>query len=341
MKKIFTLLAVFALAMTAMAQAPALMSASFNQENKIITVELNNGETDITSFKFIFRLPEGVAVNVKDVWDDEAEEYVKETQILRVGKRVSKNKLFKYQPTEGEKAGATLVTCYDGPAVKNSDETKAIVTIELTGDIKGVVEFTEAQVVMDGTETNLADFTCPLATVTDPVVLTGKVENNNLVFSYENNSGKQIANCNFQLKFDEGVSIALKSNGKIDYKKGGATADVPTVDVKFNEKTGKYTVAIYGDTFDDTADGVIVSFPLEGDLTGKNVTVGSIAFGDPDAVNICRPADFVVNLEGTAINSISADETKSGVIYNLSGQRVSKAVNGIFIIDGKKVAVTK
>jgi hypothetical protein len=173
----------------------------------------------------------------------------------------------------------------------------------------------------------------------DPVKFVPSVDGNKLVIKYENNSGKQIANCNFQLKFDEGVSIAKKSNGKIDYKKGGATADVPTVDVKFNEKTGKYTVAIYGDTFDDTADGVIISFPLEGDLTGKNVTVGSIAFGDPDAANICRPADFVVNLEGTAINSISADQTKSGVIYNIAGQRVSKATKGIFIIDGKKVAV--
>ena len=132
---------------------------------------------------------------------------------------------------------------------------------------------------------------------TSSIELKGEVKNGNLIFKYENNSGKKIANCSFQLKFDEGVSIALKSNGKIDYKKGVATADVPTVDVKFNEKTGKYTVAIYGDTFDDdTADGVIISFPLEGDLSGKNVTVSSIAFGDPDAVNICRPAEFKIQL---------------------------------------------
>ena len=200
MKKITFFLAVFALTMVAKAQAPALMSASFDKESKIITVELDNGETEITSFKFIFRLPDGVSV--KSVYDEEEEEYVE--QILKVSKRVPKSKTFKAQPTEGEKAGATMVTCYDGAAVKNSSETKAIVTIELTGDIKGVVEFTEAQVVMDGVETNLADFTIDL---------------------------------------------------------------------------------------------------------------------------------------GTAINSISPDETKNGIIYNVSGQRVSKATKGIYVIDGKKYTV--
>ena len=332
MKKIFTLLAVFALTMTAMAQAPALMSASFNNETSIISVELENAETTITSFTFKFQLPDGVAVASK--YDEDEGENV--DQILRDKNRVAGSKwTWDVRPAAG---GKTMVTCFGG-TLKNVETTKRIVTIELTGDIKGVVEFTEAQVVMDGEETNLADFTCPLAAVTDPVVLTGIVEDGNLVFKYENNSGKQIANCNFQLKFDEGVSIAKKSNGKPNYKKGGATEEMESASCAYNESTGKYTFAIYGGIFDDTADGVIVSFPLEGDLTNKNVVVSNIGFGDPDEANICRPAEFVINLDGTAINSISADQTKSGVIYNLSGQRVSKATKGIFIIDGKKVAV--
>lgn len=50
--------------------------------------------------------------------------------------------------------------------------------------------------------------------------------------------------------------------------------------------------------------------------------------------------DFVIKVnEGTAINSISAEQTKSGVIYNMNGQRVSKATKGIYVVDGKKVAV--
>ena len=49
--------------------------------------------------------------------------------------------------------------------------------------------------------------------------------------------------------------------------------------------------------------------------------------------------DWAIDVNGgTAINGISADKTKSGVIYNMAGQRVSKATKGIYVIDGKKVA---
>lgn len=200
MRKIFILFAVLAFAMTAKAQAPALMAASFDKETDIITVELDNGETTITSFKFIFRLPEGVTI--KTVYDEDEEEDVQ--QILKVSKRVPKNKVWNIQATTGDKAGATMLTCYDGSAVKNSADTKAIVTIQIAGKGAGLVQFTEAQVVMDGVETNLADFNCEVA---------------------------------------------------------------------------------------------------------------------------------------TAINSIKAEETKSGAIYNVSGQRVSKATKGVYVIDGKKYTV--
>ena len=166
MRKIFILFAVLAFAMTAKAQAPALMSASFDRETDIITVELDNGETTITSFKFIFRLPEGVIVNVKKVWDEDEEADVDVMQVLKVGKRIpgSINKTFSVMETTGDKAGAYQVVCYGGDAIKNREDTKAIVTIQIAGKGAGLVEFTEAQVMMDGVETNLADFNCEVAT---------------------------------------------------------------------------------------------------------------------------------------------------------------------------------
>lgn len=200
MKKFLILMATIAFSMTAIAQKPALMSASFNKETKILAVELDNGATTVTSFKFIFRLPEGVGI--KSVYDEEEEEDV--LQVLRVKKRVSGSSwTFDVRETTGEKAGATAVTCFGG-TLKNPEETKNIVTIELTGEMKGTVQFTEAQIMMDGVETDLADFVYEL----------------------------------------------------------------------------------------------------------------------PDA-----------------INSITADETKSGIIYNVAGQRVSKAAKGVYVIDGKKYVV--
>ena len=100
---------------------------------------------------------------------------------------------------------------------------------------------------------------------------------------------------------------------------------------------GKYTITVYDGEFDESAGNTIISLPLEGELAGQ-ATVSSIAFGDPDGNNIDRPADFTIDL-ATAIKSVSAEQTKSGVIYNLNGQRVSKAQKGIFVVDGKKVAV--
>jgi len=48
----------------------------------------------------------------------------------------------------------------------------------------------------------------------------------------------------------------------------------------------------------------------------------------------------VEDLTTTAINGVNAAASaKNDVIYNLAGQRVSKAANGIFIINGKKVIV--
>lgn len=48
-----------------------------------------------------------------------------------------------------------------------------------------------------------------------------------------------------------------------------------------------------------------------------------------------------LNIDGvaTAISEINADVQESGAIYNLAGQRVSKATKGIYVINGRKVVV--
>ena len=165
------------------------------------------------------------------------------------------------------------------------------------------------------------------------VKLTGAVEEGSLVFKFENTSGKTIANCNFKLELPEGISV--KPNGKkYTYEEGDATEGM-TFSIAF--KNNKYTITVYDGEFDETAGNTIITLPLVGDLAGQ-ATVSSIAFGDPDGANIDRPADFTIDL-ATAIKSVSAEQTKSGVIYNLNGQRVSKAQKGVFVVDGKKVAV--
>ena len=332
MKKILSLLLFAAMAVVANAQDPVKFIPSVEDGNLVIKYENNSGKT-IANCNFQLKFDEGVSIAT-----DEDDDYIYEK-----GGSTAKMKVVDvaYNATTGK----YTITIYNGKFNDASDGV--IISFPLKGDLTGKNVAISGIAFGDPDAANIcrpADIVFALGAgpvVTDPVELTASVEDGNLVFKYKNNSGKTIANCNFQLKFDEGVSIATDEDDDYIYEKGGSTAKMKVVDVAYNATTGKYTITIYNGKFNDASDGVIISFPLEGDLTGKSVTVSGIAFGDPDAANICRPDDFVVNLAGTAINSISADETKSGVIYNLSGQRVSKAVNGIFIIDGKKVAVTK
>jgi hypothetical protein len=176
------------------------------------------------------------------------------------------------------------------------------------------------------------------ANAQNPVELIPSVEEGNLVLKFENNSGKVIANVGIYLQLPEGITLKPKGK-KYAYEEGDATEGM-TFSVVFNQNTKKYNINVYDGEFDETAGNTIVSLPLvyEGDLTGEAVFT-DISFGDPDAANICRIKELKYNLDGTAINAISADQTKSGVIYNLAGQRVSKAVKGIYVVDGKKVAV--
>ena len=67
--------------------------------------------------------------------------------------------------------------------------------------------------------------------------------------------------------------------------------------------------------------------------------------GDPDEKLIAKnlasetTATIKVNVgDGTGINSINAEDSKAPV-YNMAGQRVSKTQKGVYIQNGKKVAV--
>jgi hypothetical protein len=81
-----------------------------------------------------------------------------------------------------------------------------------------------------------------------------------------------------------------------------------------------------------------VKFKATADAEGAIKILDSFA-GTPEGVKYPFEDNDFITVNGDAINSISAEQTKSGVIYNMAGQRVSKATKGIFIVDGKKVAV--
>jgi hypothetical protein len=159
-----------------------------------------------------------------------------------------------------------------------------------------------------------------------------------LVIKFENTSGKTIANCNFLLTLPEGITLTPKGK-KFSFEEGDATEGMTFSIKQYAGTTDKWSIAVYDGEFDEEAGTTIMTLPLTAEELKGEAVFTEVAFGDPDKNNICRIDELKFDLSGTAINSISAEQTKSGVIYNVAGQRVSKATKGIFIVDGKKVAV--
>ncbi len=100
--------------------------------------------------------------------------------------------------------------------------------------------------------------------------------------------------------------------------------------------TGAYSINVYGTNFKGES-GEILTMNLEGEMKGA-VKFYAIAFTNAEAKSF-QQADFTLDLSGTGINGIEADGAENAPIYNLAGQKVSKAVKGVYIQGGKKYMV--
>ncbi|MBR3858375.1 MAG: hypothetical protein IKM68_10425, partial [Bacteroidaceae bacterium] len=77
-----------------------------------------------------------------------------------------------------------------------------------------------------------------------------------------------------------------------------------------------------------------------------DLSLTQVQVNSPDASDVVQnlskdapTVNFTLKVgDPTGINSINAEDSKAPV-YNLAGQRVSKAQQGVFIQNGKKVAV--
>ena len=126
-------------------------------------------------------------------------------------------------------------------------------------------------------------------------------------------------------------------------KKGHDTRMIKVTEEKAgNNNTYQFSAASNKDAFKTSTDVMFkigVAVP-EGTAKGNYpVAITKVNFSDAASVASYQD-DFSTEIEvgGTGINSIHAADSKAPV-YNLSGQRVSKAQQGVFIQNGKKVAV--
>ena len=82
-----------------------------------------------------------------------------------------------------------------------------------------------------------------------------------------------------------------------------------------------------------TQEGAQAFYKVEADFTAKAYRCYLTVTGGETV------KAFFFDNDETAISSVKADELQGATIYNLAGQRVSKAQKGVYIINGKKVAV--
>ena len=156
----------------------------------------------------------------------------------------------------------------------------------------------------------------------------------------------------FKVKLPDGVTVATKPNDDDEdvpqIKKNSTRAKGSAYKLYVDDiPGGGYSINMsnLNDPFIGN-EGEILYIELAGTLDGI-VEVYDINFCDNATpqnsyyVNGDKTYKIEVKLNPNAISSIKAEDTKSGVIHNIAGQRVSKATKGVYVVDGKKVAVDK
>ena len=123
------------------------------------------------------------------------------------------------------------------------------------------------------------------------------------------------------------LTVKARGNGATSYKlfAGEDTADITT-----SGNTG----GVFGRGWND--------FFVVFDATGESVTIG-MQLETGNSSNWLSWGNFrLIRLSdnaSTGISSIERDNTANGEVFNLQGQRVAKAVKGLYIAKGKKMIV--
>jgi hypothetical protein len=152
----------------------------------------------------------------------------------------------------------------------------------------------------------------------------------------------------FRLGLPEGVTMTLNKKGKkyvtIDEDRMEEHVAIIQTAADGADMISVYDASkapFYGN------DGTVVTVPLTitDEVAANDVTLAmkvyNISLSTPAGVSLDTTEAFDVNLKigaGNGINGINAADSKAP-IYNVAGQRVSKAQKGVFIQNGKKVAV--
>lgn len=152
----------------------------------------------------------------------------------------------------------------------------------------------------------------------------------------------EVTAISFRLGFPEGVSMALNKKGKKYVTLDEDRIDDHTAIIQ-DASDGADMISVYSAsvaTFYEN-DGPIVTVPLAIAADGVyEIKIYNVSIANPAGESIATSEETTVTLtvKGDGINEIKGLDSKAPV-YNVAGQRVSKAQKGVYIQNGKKVAV--
>jgi len=173
----------------------------------------------------------------------------------------------------------------------------------------------------------------------------------------ESEPGALVTGCSFECQFPEGVYFYYYDEDeedfvyKVEWPNAKNAHQKMMIVANQDANIYQFNSAAAGATYFKTSTNVVARIYIKADkekaAEKSTLKFNKISFSRPDpnggvAAESCYPQDpFEVDLHvigGTGINSINANDSNAPV-YNLAGQRVSKAQKGVYIQNGKKVAV--
>jgi len=187
-----------------------------------------------------------------------------------------------------------------------------------------------AAMAQDGVfELSASDFTLDTGTTTAELEISMK-------------NSDEVSAFSFRLGLPAGVEMTLNKKGKKYVTLDEDRIDDHTAIIQ-TASDGADMISVYSannESFYEN-DGTIVTVPLTIATDGTyELRVYNVSISTPAGVSVATSTEFTVTMQvgPTGINSINAADSKAP-IYNVAGQRVSKAQKGVYIQNGKKVAV--
>jgi len=147
----------------------------------------------------------------------------------------------------------------------------------------------------------------------------------------------------------EGIEVAYNEDDEeYEYTKGEIVAKKKHISIS-KEADGSYFILIQSGTDAvpfKSETGTLITLPLvAGELANASVqgTIKNIKVSDFDGGKLINGEEVAFNVtigETTGLHTIDK-QLKNGDVYNLKGQKVNKANKGLYILDGKKVVLSK